>query len=132
MKYANGRDLRSALETRINTMAGRDNLSHVRLRKRVVFEQLLARLFTVAPDRWIVKGGVALDLRLGDQARTTKDLDLARQDSDEATMEDLLAATETDIDDYFIFKITRDATSPTDDDQAFRYHVQSELDGRRF
>jgi hypothetical protein len=120
MKYASGRDLRAALESRIKRVAGHDNLSHVRLRKRVVFEQLLARLFTVAPDRWIVKGGVALDL------------DLARQDTDEAATEDLLAATELDIGDYFTFTIARDATPPTDEDIAVRYHVRAELGGKTF
>ncbi|MBA2520127.1 MAG: hypothetical protein H0V24_10700 [Chloroflexia bacterium] len=48
-----------------------------RLRKMVVRDRLLARLLHAAPDRWIVKGGVALDLRLGVLAKSTKDLDVA-------------------------------------------------------
>ncbi len=47
-----------------------------RLRKMVVRDRLLARLLHAAPDRWIVKGGVALDLRLGVLAKSTKDLDV--------------------------------------------------------
>jgi len=35
-----------------------------RERKRVAFDRLLARLIAVAPGRWILKGGFALDLRL--------------------------------------------------------------------
>jgi len=44
-------------------------VSLVRLRKSVAFDRLLARLFTVAPDRWVLKGGLALDYRLGTKAR---------------------------------------------------------------
>ncbi len=47
-----------------------------RLRRRVVFERLLARLFVGQPGRWILKGGMALEFRLGDRARATRDLDL--------------------------------------------------------
>ena len=50
----------------------------VRLRKLVVFERLLSRLLVVAPERWVLKGGVALDFRFGERARATVGLDLAR------------------------------------------------------
>jgi len=36
-----------------------------RLRKRIVFERLLARLVVHAPGEWVLKGGFALELRLG-------------------------------------------------------------------
>jgi hypothetical protein len=42
----------------------------------VAFDRLLARLVLSQPGQWIVKGGLALQLRLGDRARTTKDIDL--------------------------------------------------------
>lgn len=47
----------------------------VRLRKMVAFDPLLARLVHSQPNQWIVYGGLALQLRLGDWARTTKDID---------------------------------------------------------
>ena len=40
------------------------------------FERLLVRLELGAPGRWVVKGGMALEMRLGDRARSTRDLDL--------------------------------------------------------
>lgn len=48
-----------------------------RLRRRTVFERILVRLDASDPGRWIVKGGMAVEFRLGDRARATRDLDLA-------------------------------------------------------
>ena len=69
-------------------------LSLVRLRKSVAFDRLLARLFAVAPDRWVLKGGLALDYRLGGKARTTMDVDLAGARDEDAATADLLAIGE--------------------------------------
>ena len=52
-------------------------MSLARLRKEVAFDRLLARLLVVAPGRWVLKGGLALDFRFGERARTTRDIDLA-------------------------------------------------------
>jgi hypothetical protein len=41
----------------------------------VAFDRLLARLVQSQPDQWIVQGGMALQLRPGDRARPTKDID---------------------------------------------------------
>ncbi|WP_181575136.1 nucleotidyl transferase AbiEii/AbiGii toxin family protein [Actinomyces sp. Z5] len=46
--------------------------------KRFVFQRLLARFAT--DPRWVLKGGYAMELRLGLHARTTKDLDLVVHD----------------------------------------------------
>jgi hypothetical protein len=63
-----------------------------RLRKRVVFERLLARLQAVAPGAWVLKGGFALELRLGGSARTTKDVDIDWNVDEQEAVELLLAA----------------------------------------
>jgi predicted nucleotidyltransferase component of viral defense system len=99
----------------------------------MVFDRLLARLNAVAPDRWIVKGGVALELRLGDRARMTKDLDLARRDSEEAAAEDLVVAQSIDLGDFFTFTIDRtDALEQMGGAAAVRYRANAQLAGRRF
>ena len=54
-----------------------------RLRRRVVFERILARLATATGERWILKGGFALEVRLGDRARATRYLDVALGESTE-------------------------------------------------
>jgi len=76
MKYPTPDRFRTALEDRLRQSARARGLPIVRLRKEVVFERLLVRLLVAAPERWILKGGLAIDYRLGDRARTTKDLDL--------------------------------------------------------
>jgi hypothetical protein len=99
----------------------------------VVFDRLLARLLIVAPDRWILKGGVALDYRLGDRARTTRDLDLARQDSESEATTDLLAVQKLELDDFFNFVIRKTTTFDTAmEGSAIRFQVLAELDGRKF
>ncbi len=78
----------------------------------------------VAPDRWIIKGGFALDLRLGNRAR---------QDNDEAAYSDLLAATALDLGDYLPFFIQRRRTIDQDQEEvAVRYLIDVQLDLRRF
>lgn len=67
MRYPTAERFRAALEDRLRQQARTTSLPLVRLRKDVVFERLLARLLIAAPDRWILKGGLALDYRLGDR-----------------------------------------------------------------
>ena len=64
----------------------------MRLRKAVVFDRLLARLVAAAGDRWVLKGALAPDYRLGPGTRTTKDVDLGRRDDEEAATADFLSA----------------------------------------
>lgn len=75
MRYESAVAFRSALETRLKAEQS-TGVGLSRLRNRVVFERLVARLLTVAPDAWILKGGFALEMRLGGRARSTRDVDL--------------------------------------------------------
>lgn len=84
-----------------------------RLRKRVFFERVLARLQAVAPDAWVLKGGFALELRLGGSARTTKDIDIDWTLSEQDAIELRLDAAALQLDDGFEFSLER---SGLDDD----------------
>ncbi len=64
MKYTSAAAFRQALDQRLKNEAASTGLGVARLRKRVAFEVFLRRLFAVAPDRWVLKGALALDLRL--------------------------------------------------------------------
>lgn len=133
MKYASAGAFRRALETRLAAQSRDTGHSVVRLRKEVAFDRLLARLFAVAPDRWILKGALALDYRFGDRARTTKDIDLATAGDEASATDDLLLAQTTDLGDLFVFAVER--TTAFDrllEAAAVRYHVRSELAGRVF
>jgi len=134
MRYGSAVAFRAALEDRLKrTAAERAGVSLSRLRKRTVFDRLLARLLATNADRWPVKGGVALDLRLGDRARATKDLDLGGYDGEQAATEHLVAAAEINLGDYCVFTIERsEALDVGDDHVVARFHVPARLDRRRF
>lgn len=80
MTYATAQALRMALEQRLLTRSQETGVSLDRLRRRVVFERVVARLQSAEPGRWVLKGGMALEVRLHDRARLTKDLDLGLRD----------------------------------------------------
>ena len=133
MRYATAAAFRTALEARVRRSAEGRQTSLAALRKLVVFERLLARLLVVAPDRWVVKGAVALALRLGERARATMDLDLARRDGEEAATADLLAAQEEELGDFFAFAVERtDDLDAARDGAAVRYRVRVALAERPF
>lgn len=87
-RYAGAAPFRRALEDRLRNRARESGLSVQQLRKNVVFERLLARLYEVAPGRWTLKGAVALDYRLGVRMRATNDLDVDRYDDEEVALGD--------------------------------------------
>jgi len=133
MRYGSASAFRTALEARLLEQSRRTSLSLVRLRKSVVFSRLLARVLAVAPDRWVLKGGLAMDYRFGSRVRTTKDMDLASIGDEEAAAEDLIAAQAVDLGDYFTFEIDRTGQlEEMDGATAVRYHVRSLLAGRLF
>jgi Nucleotidyl transferase AbiEii toxin, Type IV TA system len=80
MRYVTANAFRTALETRLRTRSSETGRTFPQLRNEIVYNRLLARLLLVAPDRWVLKGAMALDLRLGAAARPTKDMDLGRED----------------------------------------------------
>jgi hypothetical protein len=133
MKYRSAAAFRQALEERLLLRAREHGTSLVRLRKAVVFDRLLARLLIAAPGRWVLKGALAHDLRLGDRTRATKDMDLIRNDGEEAATSDLMSVQAVRLDDFFNFNIEK--TGPPGEDlegAAMRYRVRAELAGRRF
>ena len=77
MRYESAQAFRAALDARIRNESDARKLEPGRLRRRVVFERIVARLVAADPDGWIVKGGVALEARFPHRARMTRDLDLA-------------------------------------------------------
>jgi hypothetical protein len=133
VRYATPAAFRTALEQRLLTTARGAGIPVVRLRKLIVFDRLMARLLVVARDRWILKGAVALHLRLGVRFRTTRDMDLARYDNEQAATADFLAAQALDLGDYFQFDIRKTARlDAVLEGAAVRYHVAAEIAGRPF
>jgi Nucleotidyl transferase AbiEii toxin, Type IV TA system len=133
MRYATAAAFRQALDDRLKTESAKTGLGIARLRQRVAFELFLRRLVAVAPDRWVLKGALALDFRFHATTRPTRDMDLGRADDEDAAVEDFAAAQELALDDFFTFATRRtDAFDDADDFRAIRFHVTAELAGRVF
>lgn len=132
MRYQSAARFRQALEQRLGDRTRATGASLVRLRKTVVFERLLARLAVAAPGRWALKGGLALDFRLKDRSRATKDMDLVRHDDEEAAVGDLIEAASSDLGDFFAFSVEGRARLGEDEAGAVRCRIRAELGGRLF
>jgi len=132
MKYTSGRDFRQALEDRLKDIFHTENIPLVRLRKQVAFERFITRLLTIQPDTWILKGGLAMQLRLGIQSRTTRDIDLLYKELSASIYDSLVEAASLDIGDWFTFEVRQTEEAPQDLFSGHRYHVNCLLDGRVF
>jgi hypothetical protein len=132
MKYQDAAAFRQALEQRLKTQAGGDGARLARDRKRIVFGRLLARLLAVAPKRWLLKGGFALDLRLADRARATKDVDIDWQAEEEELLEAVIEASNYDAGDFFVFSIERAGAPPDRLGGSHRFRVSASLAARPF
>jgi len=132
VKYGDAAAFRQALEQRLRTRAAGDGARLARDRKRVSFERFLARLNEVAPGDWLLKGGFALDLRLADRARATRDVDLDWQADEEELAETLIEAAGISGDDFFTFAIERTGMAPERLGGSHRFRVTASLAGRPF
>jgi predicted nucleotidyltransferase component of viral defense system len=142
MKYRSDDDFRRALEDRLRQREQKQGEPLVRLRKRLAFERCLVRLQKKKDSPWILKGGVALELRLEQKARMTKDLDLgmslALHGQKEWSYADIAQMLRQDLteegDDRFIFLVhesnERDTIAPGI--KAYRFNVEVRLAGRTF
>jgi hypothetical protein len=99
----------------------------------VAFDRLLKRLARAEPDAWILKGGLALQLRLGEKARLTKDIDLLLRKplADAPTL--LRRAASAELGDRFAFEVAEAASAlePTQGGVR-RFPIHPLLDGRTF
>lgn len=132
MRYASAAAFRRALEDRLKILSTGDSARFVRYRKRIAFDRLLARLVVAAPGAWLLKGGFALDLRLIDRSRTTKDVDLAWRANADLLLDALLDAGAVDLGDHFVSTLELSGTSPDPLGGAQRFRVATSLAGRPF
>jgi hypothetical protein len=134
VKYRTAAAFRQALEARLRNQVQQSGgrLSQVRLRKAVVFDRVLARLQQVAPGEWTLKGGLALDYRLGPSARMTRDMDLAYREGSDAAIAAFIATQSVDLGDHFTFSIRRTDELANLEGAAVRFHAQAALAGRLF
>jgi Nucleotidyl transferase AbiEii toxin, Type IV TA system len=105
--YASPGALRRGLNHRIRAVAQRSGQPAQRIRRDFAHQRLLARVFSLDPDGWILKDGVGMLVRLPAQARHSRDIDLVRQDSVEDSVAALEAAAGLDLEDGLAFDLMR-------------------------
>ncbi|MFK7603601.1 nucleotidyl transferase AbiEii/AbiGii toxin family protein [Deinococcus sp. SM5_A1] len=129
MKYASARAFRNALNARLREQAGAGE-DLARLQRRLAYERFLVRLFGLVGDTWVLKGGYALELRLGGKARATQDLDFNAPTGVDL-LDVLQDAAEQELSDFFRFVVQPPnrgkLAGPPEGGQRFR--VQAFLDG---
>jgi predicted nucleotidyltransferase component of viral defense system len=104
-KYNTGSAFSQALHKRLNDKHLAESISLDRLRNDIAFERFLARLLVVSSDTWLLKGGLAMQLRLGKKTRTTSDIDLAFNENEENFYDVLSEASSINLEDWFTFEV---------------------------
>jgi hypothetical protein len=133
VSYGSGAAFRRGLEQRLLNESRQQGLPLVRLRKTVAFERFVARLVQDQPACWLLKGGFALQLRLGLRARTTLDLDMLLVTPTEGLHPRLTQAAKLDLGDWFEFTVGQSGTRlPGVAHGGMRFGVTAMLDGRVF
>lgn len=138
MSYDTPEALRAAIEARIRNETAGGGLTPDRLRRRIVFERIVTRLQRAEPGSWVLKGGMAMEVRLRDAARLTKDLDLGLRDAQVKPhdLRDRLIEALSHDDDGDGFRFAVGAPSRMTEDGGglvtWRVSVNTELAGRRF
>lgn len=133
MRYETPQAFERALSDRLGRQAAEEGVDLDRLRKRVAFERFLARLFEQTPARWVLKGGYALELRLGGRARATRDVDLDRPPPPaEDLLDELQEAAEKDLGDFFEFRVGTPKPMRGAPLGSLRFSVEARLSGKPF
>jgi len=122
--YSTPAAFRTALEARLR-QSGRADADFPRHRQLVVFERFLARIVVVFGPTAVLKGGLALELRL-ERARTTRDIDLRVTGSTDDILSRLQDAARRDLGDFMTFEVGADADHPEIQGEGMIYA------GRRF
>jgi Nucleotidyl transferase AbiEii toxin, Type IV TA system len=137
--YSSARALRTALEERLKRTSITEQTDLNRLRRKVSFDRLLARLFREESPPWVLKGGYALELRFKD-ARSTVDLDLTVQrvealigDQNQIIREMLQNAADVSLGDWFEFTVGPASIDLTAAPYGgARYPLEARMDERTF
>ena len=141
MRYETPAPFRQALEERLRQREQETKEPLVRMRKRLVFERCMVRLQKKSDSPWVVKGGFALELRMGMRARMTKDLDLFVDmgyfGGKKLSSAEVARKLREDMDgagkDGFVFVVSEgEEQRQIPGVQAYRFNVEARLAGRRF
>ena len=119
-RYATVQAFEAALKARLSARVT-EHRDIQDIRKYVAFDRVLARLIHVAPDAWLLKGGVALEYRL-ERARATTDIDISARVGLQQMIDTLEAATAVELNDYFALRLG-EGSKPGDGVETYRFKV---------
>jgi len=133
-RYASAVDFKQALEERLRR--GATGAALPRCRQLLAFQRLLARILPGLGRSVVLKGGLALEVRLGG-ARTTGDIDLVMFGAGDALLERLQALGQLDLGDFMTFEIQPKKDNPDVAGDGVRYggkrfRVECKLAGKPF
>lgn len=104
----------NALSEKLKLTSRNEGIDIQRLRLKIAFERLMARIFHKEPYQWLLKGGHAMELRINNP-RTTKDIDLAlkektlmssnRKKQNILIHDELIELANINLNDFFNFRI---------------------------
>jgi hypothetical protein len=115
---------KQALEDRLRRRAQETEEAFARLRQRSIFERFLSRAVAHFGDRVVIKGGIALQLRIKG-ARTTRDIDLRMSGDPSRLLDDLRRAGQLVLDgDFLTFTVEPDPRHPTVEGDGVVYEGQ--------
>ena len=109
-RYESPGAFRQAVEARLRS-ASTSGSGLARRRQLLVFDRFLARIVQVMGDTVVLKGGLALELRLR-RARTTKDIDLRAVGTAGDILPKLQQAGRLDLLDFLTFEVQVDDEHP--------------------
>ena len=118
-RYETPEAFKQALEMRLRRDTG-DGIDMARRRQVVVFERLLARLFDGFGDAAILKGGLAVELRLA-RCRATRDVDLRLDSAPDDLVARLRLLGRRDLGDCMTFEVEPDDAQPEIAAEGLRY-----------
>ena len=129
-RYSSAPDFKQALEERLRRNAGGGEIQ--RRRQLLVFQRCLARISPGLGRNLVLKGGLALEIRLGG-ARTTGDIDLVLFGVEATLLERLQALGQLDLGDFMTFEFQ--PKEVTGDGVLYggkRFRVECKLAGKIF
>jgi hypothetical protein len=134
-KYDSPAAFKAALEQRLRNLSASGG-QFARRRQLLVFDRFLARVDRVLGNAAILKGGLALELRL-ERARTTRDVDLRLVGSPQGALEKLQEAGRQDLGDFMRFEIQADPQQPAiqlagEQYSGLRYRAECKLAGQLY
>lgn len=133
-RYATPEAFKQALEDRLRNAAEGEGSELGRRRQLIVLDRFLARVDHVFGETAVLKGGLAIELRL-ERARTTRDVDLRLTGSPDEVLLRLQEAGRLDLGDFLTFEIQAsprgaEIHAPGMRYQGLRYRSDARLAGK--